>query len=106
MSGKRIPATDPIARENQLAALAIDLAEKKLRDGTASNQLIIHYLKAVSSKEAIEKEKLELEKQLLEAKREAIKAAKDNDIDYKNAIRAMRSYSGLDEEDEDRDDDY
>lgn len=106
MSRKRIPATDPIARENQMAALAMDLAEKKLRDGTASNQLIIHYLKAVSSKEVIEKEKLELEKQLLEAKREAIKASETRDVDYKNAIKAMRSYSGLDEEDEDRDDDY
>lgn len=105
MPGKRIPAMDPDARENQLASLAIDLAEKKLRDGTASNQLIIHYLKAVSSKERIEKEKLEIEKELMAAKREAIKAAERQDLMYKEAIDAMRSYSGGGGPDDD-DDEY
>ena len=106
MSRKRIPAMDPDSRENQLASLAIDLAERKLRDGTASNQLIIHYLKAVSSKERIEKEKLEIEKELMAAKREAIKAAERQDLMYKEAINAMRSYSGQNSIDDEDDDEY
>ena len=69
-----LPALDPESRENQLISLAVNLAEEKLRDGTASNQLIVHYLKLGSTKERLEKEKLEKENELLKAKTEAIKA--------------------------------
>lgn len=36
------PALTPEARENQLISLASDLAEKQLREGTASSQVITH----------------------------------------------------------------
>ena len=59
-SGRRMrPALTPEARENQLVSLAVDLAEQQLRDGTASSQVITHYLKLGSTKERLEKEKLE-----------------------------------------------
>ena len=58
-SRERRPALTPEARENQLISLAVDLAEKQLQEGTASSQVITHYLKLGSTKEKIEKEILE-----------------------------------------------
>ena len=66
------PALTPEARENQLIYLATELAEKQLRDGTASSQVITHYLKMGSSKERIEKEILEKQKDLISAKTESL----------------------------------
>lgn len=88
------PALTEEARENQMIALAIDLAEQQLRDGTASSQVITHYLKLGSSKERIERDILEQEKELITAKTEAIKAAKRVDEIYEKAINAMKKYSG------------
>lgn len=91
---RRPPATTPEARENQLIALAVDLAEKQLIEGTASSQVISHYLKLGSTKERIEKEILEEQKELLKAKTEAIQSGKRVEELYTNALNAMRSYSG------------
>jgi hypothetical protein len=88
------PATTPEARENQLIAAAVDLAEKQLREGTASSQVISHYLKLGSSREKLEQERLRRENELLEAKSEAIASAKRVEELYLNALNAMRSYSG------------
>jgi hypothetical protein len=98
---RRPPATTPEARENQLIALAVDLAEKQLSEGTASSQVISHYLKLGSTRERLEKEKLQKENELLTAKTEAIKSSKDNEKLYNNAIKAMQRYSGRDEVDDD-----
>lgn len=88
------PALTPEARENQMIALAVDLAEKQLVEGTASSQVITHYLKLGSTKERIEKEILEKQKDLITAKTEAIQSAKRVEELYENAINAMRRYSG------------
>lgn len=89
------PATTPEGRENQLIALAMDLAEKKLRDGTASSQEVTHFLKLASSKEKLEREKLELENELIKAKTESLQSQKNIEELYTNAIKAMQTYSGL-----------
>lgn len=91
---RRTPARSPEARENQMIALAVDLAEKQLSNGTASSQVITHFLKLGSTKEKIEKEILEEQKELLKAKTEALQSAKRIEELYKNALDAMRSYSG------------
>ena len=88
------PALTPEARENQLIYLATDLAEKQLREGTASSQVITHYLKLGSTKERIEKEILEKQKELISAKTESLKSAQRIEELYTNAIAAMRKYSG------------
>lgn len=90
----RPPATNPEAREKQLISLAVDLAERQLSEGTASSQVITHYLKLGSTKERLEKEKLEKENELLRAKTEALQSAKKVEELYLNALNAMRSYSG------------
>jgi hypothetical protein len=91
---KRPPATTPEGRENQLISLAIDLAEKQLSEGTASSQVITHYLKLGSTKERIEKEILIEQKGLIKAKADSIKSAKKVEELYKNALDAMKTYSG------------
>ena len=88
------PALTPEARENQLIYLATELAEKQLREGTASSQVITHYLKLGSTKEKIEKEILSRQKELITAKTEALKSAMDTEKLYKEAIEAMKSYQG------------
>ena len=93
-SPRRPPATTPEARENQMISLAVDLAEKQLHDGTASSQVITHFLKLGSTKEKIEKEILEKQKDLIVAKTESIQSSKRIEELYINALNAMRSYSG------------
>ena len=95
------PALTPEARENQMISLAVDLAEQQLRDGTASSQVITHYLKLGSTKERIEKEILERQKDLITAKTEALKSQKRVEELYADALKAMRSYSGQEGPEED-----
>ena len=97
---KTRPALSPEARENQLISRAVDLAEKQLIEGTASSQVITHYLKLGSTKERIEKEILEKQKELISAKTEAMRSAKRVEELYANALNAMRRYSGQSESDE------
>lgn len=104
---KRIrPALTPESREDQLVALAINLAEKQLLEGTASAQVISHFLKIGSTKERIEKEILEEQKDLIKAKTEALKSEKRVEELYEEALNAMRRYSGqvVDEEREEEED--
>lgn len=91
---KSRPALTPESRENQMIALAVDLAEQQLRDGTASSQVITHYLKLGSTKERIEKEILQKQKELIAAKTDAIKSAKQVEELYTQALDAMRLYGG------------
>lgn len=95
---KSPPVLTPEARENQLISLAIDLAEQQLRNGTASSQVITHYLKLGSSKEKLEKEILQEQKKLVVAKTSAIESQERIDELYAGAIAAMRSYNGQSEE--------
>ena len=92
--GKMRPALSPEARENQLISLAVDLAEKQLMEGTASSQVITHYLKLGSTKEKIEKEILEKQKELIEAKTRSYQSAEEIKELYSNALNAMKRYSG------------
>lgn len=98
------PAKSMEERENQLISLAVDRAERQIRDGTASSQVICHYLKLGSTKERLEKEIMEEHKELLQAKTEAINSAKRVEELYAEALNAMRAYSGKTIEDDD--DDY
>lgn len=74
--------------------MAVDLAEKQLIEGTASSQVITHYLKLGSTKEKLEKEIMEKQKELITAKTESLKAQKRMDELYAEAITAMKSYQG------------
>lgn len=103
-----IPASTPEARENQLIALATDLAEEQLRAGTASSQVVTHFLKLGSMKESLEREKLERENELLKAKAESLQSAATSEELFKEAIAAFGQYRGddLDLDEDDMGDDY
>lgn len=88
------PATTPEARENQLISAAIDLAEKQIMDGTASAQVITHFLKLGSSRERLEQEMLAQRTELVSAKTDSIHQQERIEELYSNAIDAMRRYSG------------
>lgn len=92
-SGPTRPLMSPEAQENHMVSLAMNLAEKQLRDGTASAQVISHFLKIGSTKDRMEKEILELQKDLIVAKTETLHAQQNMDEMYKKAIDAMRSYT-------------
>lgn len=106
---KSRPAISVENRENQLIAEAMDCAEEQLRNRTASSQVITHFLKLGTVKAELELEKLRKENALLEAKKESLESAQRSEELYKNALNAMRLYSGqggVSNSDEDEDDYY
>ncbi len=90
----RRPATTPEGRENELVSIANDLAEEQLRNGTASSQVITHFLKLGSTRERLEQQRLEHENELTRVRIEAIESQKRVEELYLEALSAMRSYSG------------
>lgn len=102
---RRPPATTPEAREQQLVSLAVDVAQEQLENRTASAQVITHFLKYGSTREALEQERLRHEIELLKMKREALGSQKRVEELYSEAMVAFRTYSGQGPSDED-DDDY
>jgi hypothetical protein len=100
----RRPATTLEGRENQLISLAVELAEKQMREGSASSQVITHFLKLASTREKLEQRKIEQENLLLSAKVDQLASAKRIEELYEEALKAMKTYSGQnggDYEDED-----
>lgn len=94
------PALSPEARESRAISLAYDLAEEQLMNGTASSQVITHFLKLGTVKALEETEKLKNENLLLQAKTEAIKAGQRNEEILERALKAFSRYRGRETEDE------
>ncbi len=101
---RRKPATSPEARENELVSLAADLAEEQIVGGTASSQVITHFLKLGSSRERLEQQRINHENELLQVKKEAMAGQARVEELYLSALDAMRSYSGSDLRSSDVDD--
>jgi hypothetical protein len=78
-----------------LASAAYDLAEEQIRAGTASSQVITHFLKAGSTRERLEQERMQHEVELMEVKKEQLEGQKRVEELYVNALEAMRGYSGM-----------
>lgn len=100
------PAMSPEAREQQLTSLAVDLVEQRLIDGTASAQETVHFLKLASQKTKLELERARLENELIKAKTQSIRDQADMKALYKDAIAAMRRYSGHGSDEEDDANEY
>lgn len=85
-------------REKEAIDMAFSLAEKQLRDGTASSQVITYFLKkSDTTRESLEIERLREENRLLRAKTESIENQKDFDREFREVIEAMKKYSGYHE---------
>lgn len=101
---KMRPALTPEAREGQLISLATDLVEKRLRNGTATSQEVVHFLRLGSMRERLERERLENENILLRAKTEALESQAKIEELYANAIKAMQRYSPSRDDDDEGED--
>lgn len=101
---RRPPATTPEARENQMISLAVDRAEQQIREGTASSQVLNHFLKLGSTRERLEQERLRRENELLNKKIEGLESAKRVEELYEAALNSMRAYAGQEPLVEDFDD--
>lgn len=95
------PPLSPEAVEGQMISMAMDLARQQLQDGTASSQVITHFLKLGSMRERLETEILEKQRDLVAAKTEQLKSQKRVEEMYAEALKAMRRYSGSDIEEDD-----
>lgn len=94
-------ALTPEGRENQCIALAYDLVEKRLREGTATSQETVHFLKLATSQSQLEKEKMELENELIKAKTKAYSSDEELKEMYKQAMTAFNGYAGREAEEDD-----
>lgn len=95
---RRMPASTPDEREQQMISLADDLAEKQLREGTASSQVITHYLKLGTSRERLEQERLRRENLLLEQKQQYMASQANAEEMMAEVLKAMRTYAGADDD--------
>lgn len=99
---RRPPARTPEAREQEMIGLAIDLAEKQIKEGRVSAQVLVHYLRLPTEKDKLERTKLRRENELLAAKVESLASMARTEEMYSNALKAMRQYGGhVDEDDYD-----
>lgn len=96
---KSKPATTPLAREQIMQSMAMDLIEERLQDKTISNALLLQFLKDTSSKSKLELEKLQEENKLLKAKTAALEAERENSVNTREVMEALRRYSGQSEAD-------
>lgn len=103
---RRRPATTDENRESQLVSMAQDLAERQMMDGTASSQIISHFLKAGSTRERIEKDRLRREVELLEAKVENLQSMRNAEEMFTKALSAMKTYTGQGDDEEAPEDEY
>lgn len=100
---KRPPAIGIEARENEMIAKSVDLAERRIEEGTASDSLIIHFLRLGTTKMQLEKEKLRADVELSKTKAKSIEESDNTALLYIEAINAMREYRGESRGNEDQD---
>lgn len=93
-NGRRPPARTSEGRELELASKAYDLAEEQIEAGTASSQVITHFLKMGSTRERLEQERMGHEIELMEVKKQQIEGQKHIEELFVDAINAMRTYQG------------
>lgn len=97
------PALSPEARQGQLISLAVDLVEKRLRDGSATSQETTHFLKLANRESELKNQLLEMQIALAQAKTEALRSEKHREELFTEAIAAMKRYSGHGGEESDED---
>ena len=88
------PATSIEGRNNQLIAAAFDLAERRLHDGSASAQEVVHFLRLGAAEQRLKEEKLHNENLVLAARTEEMKARSSGEELMGRALAAFRGYSG------------
>ena len=90
------PATTLEGREDQLIAAAMDLAEKRIRNETASAQEVVHFLRQATVRNQLEMEKIRHENLVLQSRVKEMESRKSTEELYRRALNAIRGYQGLD----------
>lgn len=85
-------ATTVEGREAQCIALAYDLAEQRLREGTATAQEVVHFLRMGSPSERKKQDLTDKQIEVLVKKAEAYDSAKRVEELYSEAISAVTRY--------------
>lgn len=96
----RRKTTTPEARDAYMSSIAYDAAERRIKEGTASAQEILYFLKMGSPDYQIERQIKSNQAEMLKAKTESLKSAKQLEEKYDKAMKAMRSYAGESTEDD------
>lgn len=94
------PPTTVEQEERECINLAVELAKKQLREGTATSQVITHYLDMASPLTKERARRVQLENELIEAKIGRLKAEEDYQRIAADAIAAFKEYSGQGNDDE------
>lgn len=94
------PAKNPGNRNKQLQKLSMDEAEKRIRNGTASSQLLITFLNQTTDKYLMEIKRLKSDLSVANAKIKQLESQTDGNELYQKAIEAFKRYSGHYEDDE------
>lgn len=88
------------AREQYLQNLAMEVAEEKMLNGTASSQIICHFLNLATQKAELEREKVKADVELQKAKVDALESQKTSEELYGQVINALKKYKGISDDDE------
>lgn len=93
------PATTLEGREEQLIAAAMNLAERRIDEGTASAQEVVHFLRLGSVKNQLEQDKLRQENNLLLSRITELESRRGSEELMQRALNAFRGYAGMDDVD-------
>ena len=91
---KTKPPRTPEEAERMAIVAALDVATQQILDGTASNSVILHFLKLGSSRERLEQARLEADTTLAKAKVSALESAARTEELVQEALAAFKVYSG------------
>lgn len=100
---KKTPSRTPEGRMNQLINLAVNLAEDKLIDGTASSQIISLLLGLATTKAELELEKMKSDLRLADAKIESMQVQQKSSELYEEVVEMFKKYNGVQDEEDDDD---
>jgi len=89
------PASSDEERTLQMGSLAMDLAEQRMRNGTASSAEILYFVKQASPEARLERIKLEEETKLIQARVADIERSRTTEELYGQIIAAFQEYQGI-----------
>ena len=97
---RRPLAETPEDRNQQMISYADELAEKQLREGTASAMVITHYLKMGTAEHQLQLRKLENESLRLQAQVAEMESRARADDMMAEVLSAVKRYAGVDDDDD------